>query len=356
MERSVTVLGTLRAMDRATLSVKTSGRLNSLLVDVGSFVRAGDVLAQIEPRDYELRVRQAGALLGQARARLGLPVEGNDDDVEEEETSVVRQARALYEEARQNLERIDALQSERILSEAELERAKAEAEVTQNQYLDALQEARERQAVLAQRRAELEIARQQLSDTSLRAPFEGVVQERLTNIGEFLSAGSPVLTLVRTDPLRLQADIPERLAHLIRTGLVVRMTLDGDTNQYSGILARVSPALEERTRMLRVEAEFHNPGHLRPGRFARAQIVVEEALPTTVVSKDAVVTFAGTEKAFLISSNVVVERRLTLGRKEDGRVEVLGGLQPGDRVVLNPGGLQPGNRVEVTEGETKPAS
>ena len=142
MERIVTALGSLQAMDRATVSIKTTGRLRLLNVDVGSPVKAGDVLAQVEPRDYELRVQQANALLAQARARLGLPLQGDDDNVDLESVSTVREAKALYEEATRTLERIRRLQSEKISSQAELERAEAEYQVTMNRYHDAMQEAR----------------------------------------------------------------------------------------------------------------------------------------------------------------------------------------------------------------------
>jgi multidrug efflux pump subunit AcrA (membrane-fusion protein) len=356
MERKVTALGSLRAIDRATLSIKTTGRLKLFPVDVGSPVRIGDIVAQVEPRDYELRVQQAGALLAQARARLGLPLEGSDDTVDPERVSTVREARALFEEAESNLARIRALQTERILSEAERERAEAEYAVAQNRYIDALQDVQERRAVLAQRRAEYEIARQQLADTSLRAPFDGVVQERLASLGELLMSGSPVVTLVRTDPLRLQADLPERDAHLVREGQVVRMTLEGDTNLHTGQIARISPALEERTRMLRVEAEFANPEkHLRPGRFAKVEIVIGGE-PALAIPAGALVRFAGTEKAFLVVTNAALERRLVPGRREGEWVEVLEGLSPGDKVIRDPAGLQSGDPVRVLTGDDKHAS
>ncbi|MCC7374347.1 MAG: efflux RND transporter periplasmic adaptor subunit [Verrucomicrobiales bacterium] len=348
MDRVVTALGSLRALDRATLSVKTTGRLKALPVDVGSPVEAGQVIAQIEPRDYELRVDQALALLSQARARLGLPIEGDDDSVDLEKTGTVREAVALFREAQSNLERIRKLETDRISSAQELDRAQAEFEVTRSRYLDAMQEARERQAILAQRRAEYAIAKQQLSDTSLRAPFAGVIQERLANVGEYLAGGTPVLSVVRTDPLRLQADISERDAGRVRAGQTVRVQLDGETNQVTGTLARVSPALNELTRMLRVEAEIPNPGHLRPGAFARVEIVVEAGAPALAIPTDAVVAFAGTEKALVVSTNEVQERRVRLGRRDAEWVEILGGLKTGDRVVRKPGSLQSGDPVRVT--------
>lgn len=356
MERTVTAFGSLVALDQATVSIKTTGRLRTLAVDVGSPVKAGDVLAQVEPRDYELRLQQAAALLAQARARLGLPIEGEDDSVDPEQTSIVREARARLDEAAANLARERQLQSDRVSSQAQLERAEAEHLVTLNRHRDALLDVRERQAVLAQRRAEFAIAQQQLTDTSLRAPFDGVVQARLTNVGEFLTSGSPVVSLVRVDPLRLRLEIPERQAPLVRVGQPVRMRLDGHGGIHHGVLARVSPALDERTRMLLVEAELKNPGHLKPGAFARAEVVVEAAAPALGIPLDALVTFAGTEKAFTIQTNRAVERRVTTGRRHAGQVEILQGLKAGDPVVRNPGGLQSGDPVRVQDDSPPPAT
>lgn len=355
-ERVLTVLGTLESMDQATLSTKNAGRLKRLWVDVGSPVKVGDILAQIEPRDYELRLNQSLAMLGQARVRVGLPLEGDDDTVEEEKLASVREARALMEEAKTALERSRKLQEQKISSQAQLERASAEYQVMMNRYNDALQEARERKAILAQRRAEYDIARQQLQDTSIRAPFDGVVQARRTNVGEFLSAGSPVLTVVQVDPLRLRLDVPERQSFEVLVGQPLRVGFDGDTNRFAGVVARVSPALDPKTRLLRVEGEIKNPGHLRPGAFARAELVLSEATPGLAVPMDAVLTFAGTEKAFVVRTNTVFERRLTLGRRQGGWVEVLAGLSPGDPVILNPGTLASGAKVKVVPEISAPSS
>src|SRR5438034_1095653 len=181
MERAITVTGSLAADEAATLSVKVSGRLKKIPVDLGSVVKQGEVIAQIEPRDYELRVKQAAAALAQARATVGLPLEGDDDRFTPEQTSAVRQARAVLDEATKNRERVVGLSKEGIVSKSEQDTVEAAYTVALNRYEIALEEARTRQAVLAQRRAEWESARQQLSDTVLRAPFDGAVQTRLAN-------------------------------------------------------------------------------------------------------------------------------------------------------------------------------
>src|ERR1044072_1585355 len=106
---SVNVTGTLAAQDEATLSIKVPGRLSAITVDLGSVVRKGQTVAQVEQQDYRLRVQQAEAALQQARARLGLQPQGDDDRFDPEVTGTVRQARAVLEEARQNRQRVASL-------------------------------------------------------------------------------------------------------------------------------------------------------------------------------------------------------------------------------------------------------
>ena len=344
-EKTLTVLGSLEAIDRSTLSTKNAGRLRSLQVEVGDRVVAGQTLSQIEPRDFELRLQQARAQLAQARARVGLSVEGTNDVVDEAAVPLVKEAQARLDESKAELERVRLLREQKISSQAELERAEAQHQVMLNRHGDSLQEARERKALLAQRRTELDIAQQQLTDTAVRAPFDGVVQSRIANVGEFLPAGSPVLTVVRMDPLRLLLDVPERASSEVAVGQPIRVAVEGRPLTHPAQVARVSPALDSRTRLLRVEGQLANPGDLRPGSFVRAEIVLATGVRGLAVPVDALVAFAGTEKAFLVQTNQAVERRVTTGRRRDGWVEILGGLQEGDRVIRNPGGIATGSPV-----------
>jgi multidrug efflux pump subunit AcrA (membrane-fusion protein) len=277
LERSTVALGSLAAFDQATVSVKVPGRLRSITVDLGSAVQQGQVIAQIDSQDYQLRVQQAEAALAQARARLGLSSGGNNDRLAPEQTSIVRQARALLEEAKVNRDRQVALFDQGIVARSQLDSADASYKVAVSRYEDAVEEVRNRQALLAQRRSELALARQQLADTAIYAPFDGAVQEKRASIGEYLGAGAPVATVVRMNPLRLRAEVPEREAQQVRIGQSVRVTTEGDPNVYLGRIARLSPIITPQTRMLIVEAEVANEGSLRPGLFARAEIVIDES-------------------------------------------------------------------------------
>lgn len=349
MGRSVTVSGTLAAYDQATLSAKVPGRLRSISVDLGSVVRRGQMIAQLEQQDYQLRVQQADAAMQQARARLGLPPQGTDDRVDPEQTGTVRQARAVLNEAQTSRERAATLVKQGIIARAEFDTADAAYKVALARYQDAVEEVRNRQALLAQRRSELAMARQQLADTSIYASFEGVVQEKRASVGEYLAAGAPVINVVRMNPLRLRAEVPEREAQSVRTGQQIRVQVEGDANAYLGRIVRLSPTISEQNRILIVEAEISNNGSLRPGAFVSANIVTDDSGMAVTVPTSAIVTFAGIEKVITVKDNKAVEKPITTGRRAADWTEVVAGLNVGDEVVVDPGNLQSGQPVNVVE-------
>ena len=349
MERIAVATGSLAAQEQATLSVKVPGRLQTLAVDLGSVVKKGDVIARVDPGDYELRVRQAAAALSQSRALLGLPLEGTNDLVELEKTSLVRQAKAVLDEALKNRDRIQKLAQTGISAASEVDTVEAAYSVALNRFDGALEESATRQATLAQRRAELDLAQKQLADTSLRAPFDGAVQSRLASLGEFQQSGTPVVILVRTDPLRLRLEVAERDAANVRLEQAIRLRVEGHTNVITGRIARLSPAIHEQSRMLLVEADIPNDGLLRAGQFVRAEIVTQDRDPGLAVPVEAIITFAGLEKVVTVSDGKAVEKTVTTGRRGPEWVEIVAGLKAGELVVLNPGNLRTGQPVTVNE-------
>lgn len=351
LERTVSVTGTLAAEDQVALAFKVTGRVQDLLVDLGSPVRRGQVLARLTPTDFELRLQQAEASLQQARARLGLAPGGDESTVDPEHTAPVRQSRAVRDEARLTRDRVKTFVERGISSRADLDAAEASLEVAEGRYQDALEEIRNREAVLAQRKSELALAVQALEDTVLRAPIDGAVRERQVTPGEFRSAGTPVLTVVSTDPLRLRVAVPERAAGGLRAGQLVRVRVEGDAATYDGKLARLGAAIEEGNRTLPVEAVVSNRGGaLRPGMFASAEIIVERNDRALVVPADAIVTFAGVQKVLLVRDGRAREQRVRTGRRERDRVEIVEGITAGDPVIINPGDVVDGMPVRPNNG------
>jgi RND family efflux transporter MFP subunit len=344
--RSIDATGTLAAQDQVALAMKVTGRLESITVDLGDRVKKGQVIATLDPTELRIGVQQAEAALQQARTRLGLMPEGSAERVIPERTATVRQAKATLDETKVNRDRAQQLFDAKLIARSDFDAAIAAYQVAEGRYQDAIEEIRNRQAVLAQRRSELELAKQQLADGVLRSPMDGAVFERQASAGQFLAAGTPIVTIVRLHPLRLRLPVPERAAAGVRIGQRVVIRLDQDRNEYSGRITRLSPAIDESNRTLLVEAEIPNErGTLRPGAFVRAELMLTGEHPALFVPASAIVTFAGLEKVISVQDGKSVEKTVTTGRKNEEKIEIAEGLKPGELVVVRPGNLTGGQPV-----------
>jgi RND family efflux transporter MFP subunit len=350
LSRVVTVSGTLGAEEQAELGMKVAGRLETIAVDLGSPVRRGQVIARLAATDFELRVSQAQNALEQARARLGLSAGEPDRVVAPEQTSVVRQAAANLRQAQLTHDRAASLFKQQLISHSDFDAAEAGLQVADARYQDAMEDARSRQGLLMQRTAELNIARQQLTDSVLTAPFDGMIRERKVSRGDYVTVGQSLVTLVRVHPLRLRLAVPERDAASVRINQPVKLSIEGDPQEHTGRVARISPSISEDNRTLLVEAEVPNQdGRLRPGSFARAHIETVSAESTVLVPLSAVVSFAGIDKVMGVEGGKAVEKRVRTGRRTGDRVEILEGVVAGDPVVVAPGNLVGGQPVMVAE-------
>lgn len=345
--RTLRVTGELVAHESATIAAKVPGRLAELRVDVGARVEPGEVLASLETRDLELRVAQAQAALGSARARLGTAPE-DDGELDAAQNASVREAEAVLLGARQERDRLRQLGAEGVVTQALLDDAQARYLAAESRWLAALDQFALHRAQLVEREVELEVARQALSDALLRAPFAGAVSARLAGTGEYLGVGAPVLRLVRFDPARVRLEVPERGAAEVRLGQTVRLRFEGGGPTLEAPIARRLPVLEARSRTLWVELDLPNPaGELLPGAFVRAEIVLDPDARTLVVPAAALVRFAGIDKVLLALEGRAQERDVVVGRTDGERAEILAGLEEGLEVVLDPGGLTTGTALEV---------
>ncbi len=316
MERTLHVVGTLAAQNEATVAAQVAGQLEKNLVDLGDRVQAGQELALIDTTSYDALANASAANLTRANASAA--------------------------NAAQNLKRTQELQQEQIASTSDLDAAVADA-------------ARTRAEVKAAE-ANDAVTRLDVERSRVKAPFTGVVAERIASPGDYLAVGTPILRLVQTDPLRLRLEVPERDAVAVRVGQHVRIFIEGDTNSYRGQLSRIAPAIRTDNRMLPIEADVPNPGGLRAGLFVRAQIVITEPKETLSVPANAIVTFAGLEKVVLVKEGKASEQTVATGRRADGWVEILSGLSAGETIVLDPAGIRTGQPVMVANQTSAPTT
>jgi len=333
----VRVQGSLLADEHAVVGTKVAGRVQQVHVDLGSRVAAGDLLATLEPEDFDLHVRQAESQLEQARVKLGLKPEEDEEQLDRKQIPDVEREEALLNQARANLKRAESLTPNNVITAEELDQYRAELQVAEARYRLALNVVEEQIALIGVRRAELALAKQARVDAELHAPFAGSVQQRHVAPGTYVQVGEPIVSLVRTDPLRFRAGIPERQAARLREGQPAVIHLEGLETPLEGAVSRISPALDLSNRSLCVEIDVSNPGaRLHVGLFAEAEIVVAPDAQAVSIPSSAVRDFAGVEKVWMVEKGHVSERVVTTGRRGGDWVEVLSGLAAGDVVVRQP--------------------
>ncbi len=333
---TVRVQGSLIGDEEAVIGAKVIGRVKEVLVDRGTAVAQGQVLARLEAEEFELRILQAEAQLAQVRAKLGLQPGEPEEKLDRTKAPPVLQEQALQDEAQFLVERARTLVAQRAIGLEEFQKHEMAYRVAKARYASALNTVDEQIAQLALRRAEVGLAKQQLADSVITAPFPGIVQERHIARGVYLQAGHPVVTLVRTDPLRFRAGVPEREAAQIRVGEAIAILIEARFEPLRATVSRVSPALAQESRCLVFEADLPNPaGQLRAGVFAQADIVVAPEARTLTLPETAVSEFAGVEKVWLVRDGQAVEQRVLSGRRERGQVEILQGVTAGNQIVLD---------------------
>jgi RND family efflux transporter MFP subunit len=332
--RSVEVVGSLVAEDEVTVSSQASGNLAEITVDLGSGVRSGQVIARIDQRELKLKVDQAEGTLHQAEARLGIkPGEKFDPQKQTD----VRMAFAALERARYDLNASRSLAESGDISRQQLDVYQKTVDQAEARYQAALENVRNLEAIVEEKRAALDLAKKQLSDTEIHSPISGVVKEKAASRGEYLQPGKPVVTIVQIDPLRLRADIPEYAAASVQTGQTMTLTVEAFPQRtFSGRVVRIGPSLNEQTRALTVEAQVSNPNNLlRPGMFAKSNLITSKDATAMMVPRRAVQTIAGLNKVFVIDNGRASERIVKIGATDGDLVEVLEGVKTGETVATN---------------------
>jgi membrane fusion protein, multidrug efflux system len=196
----------------------------------------------------------------------------------------------------------------------------------------------------------VDLAKKSAFDTVVRAPFSGIVAERLVSTGDYVTKGTKVATVVRVDPLRVQLTIPEQFLSQVSEGQPVRLSVDAyPTEIFAAKVRFVSPALKADQRALTVEAIAPNAdGRLKPGLFVTALLQQPHPAPALLVPEAAVEIVAGTPRVYIVNGDKVEERIVTTGEKVGDRIEIAGGVKAGERVAANPRGrLADGARVQI---------
>jgi RND family efflux transporter MFP subunit len=327
--------GSLAPDESSEVAAPGSGLVVSVEVDVGSRVKKGDVLVRLDGRDASLRLQQAQAASAQAQARLGLKT---GDKFDPQSVAEVRAAKEALDLAVADAERTKSLFDTGGVPQATWDAAKSRSEQAKAQYQTAINGAQQAWAGLGSAEAQANLAQKSVTDTLIRAPFDGAVAERRISAGEYAQVGRVVAVVVRDNPLRLRLDIPEGDAGKVKEGKAVSLSVSAFPGKvFHGVVKRVGASVKAQSRALPIEAEVPNPdGSLKAGFFARADIALGGAEEKTlVVPRSAIGTTGSATRVFVRAGTRVIERIVVIGREVDGMVEVRGTLASSDEVAVD---------------------
>ena len=302
LEQRLPLVGSVRSKDKVRLQSETEGRVLAVNFSEGNMVKAGDILFQVDQR-------RPLAQLAEATARV--------------------------ERANQDLTRGEELLASKTIPPQEVDRLKEAALVA---------------------KANHELAKSALEDTTITAPFAGVIGERAVSVGQFLSRGGELATLTRVDPLEIAFEVPERFVSGLAKGQKVNLSPAAWPGKvFAAEVTFLAPELESASRSLRVKAELPNPdGALRPGMFGTVDLVFAVRENALVIPEGAVMQRGDQAMVLALGAENKAEfRPIAIGLRMAGKVEVLSGLKEGDMVVVE--GHQkaaPGSTIVIMPGSS----
>lgn len=274
----------------AQVVAKTSGVLLRVLVEEGDTVQAGQALAQIDPERTRLEVARAEATMRRLQANF-------------------QRSKELFERKLVSADANDQLRYE-------FESAKAA----------------------------YDLARLELSYTTITAPISGVVAQRMAKPGNLIALNAPVYRIVDNSHLEAVLNVPEREMGTMKPGLPIRMLVDALSGQvFEGEVGRISPVVDSQTGTFRVVGVFRGQDKLRPGMFGRLSIVYDERDAALTVPRIALIEGSGESAVFVVENGKAVRKVLQLGYINGEYAEVLGGIEAGERVITQ-------GRVAVRDG------
>jgi multidrug efflux pump subunit AcrA (membrane-fusion protein) len=348
VKRAIEVVGTLAAVDEVTISSEAEGRVSKLLADLGDRVRAGQALVELDAEKSQYALTQQKAAFARALAKYGAADSQHLPPIER--TPDVVKAQAELVQAKQGFDRAEQLHKRQLVPRQTLDDAQATLQAKQASYDSALQNAKNLRADIDASEAAAKLAERQLRDTAIRAPFDGYVQKRLVNLGEYVRVQTPVMAVVRVDPLKVTAEIPEKLAPWVKVDEPVDLRVDAYPDRtFTGKLSRISPAVNSSTRAFPFEALVPNgEAQLKPGTFARVRIVSSRVDQVLTLPYAALQYRYGVNRVYVVDGDRLVARELKVGERLGERIEITSGVKAGETVAISDvDKLADGNKVSV---------
>jgi len=294
--REINSTGTLNAKQHAQLRVLVPGKITKVNVDIGDHVKKGDVLLQIRKRNYQLALEQADANLARSKAQ--------DNNAKRE-----------YERAKN------------------LYLAGSTSEQQRDQAESAYQQA---EAAFKQAKAAYDDAQQKLDDTTILAPYDGFITQRLVMEGGFANTGQAAFEITDLSTLEAEMDIPERYAGSIPKGLKAKITFLANFAPHAGVVSHVNPSVDSNTGTFEIKVRLKNADHTLPnGLFCTGAFELPTLKNQPAVPEDAIIENEGQTVVWVIKDGKAQQREVTKGATQGNWVMIDKGLEIGERVAVS---------------------
>jgi RND family efflux transporter MFP subunit len=345
VSNTLSIAGEFLPYQEVELHAKVSGYIRKINVDIGDRVKTGQVLAVLEVP--ELNAQVVGADAG---------VRHSKEEIQRAKNEVAR-AKASHEALHSEAMRLEQVSKARpeLIAQQEIDDAEAKDLASQAQVEVA-------KSALAAAEQQLEVSKATHSQVTamqdysrIVAPFDGVVTWRYADTGALIQAGisnansAPVVKLAQVNLLRLRIPVPESMADSVHLGALADIHVQATGDRFTGKVARFTSAFDRSTRTMQVEFEVPNTDYkLSPGMYADVALEIQKRADAITVPVQAVTYYNNKKTVLLVDANNRVQvREIHTGIEEPNRVEVLAGLNPGDRVIVgNLAAYQPGQRVD----------
>jgi HlyD family secretion protein len=366
-QEEVTGVATLRAKICSLLSSNASGNAIQIFLDMGSHVKEGQVLCQLDPTHYDLAVRQAQAALDTAQAGLeDLIAWSRPEDIAALKATAA-QAKTQLKDAERNYERFQSLYNREVISKSRLETMESSYKAAHYAFQAAQENLRKAQAgptptalnlarsQVRQAQESLTQAEQRLQDTTIRSPIDGTVVMRNVELGQTVTPGMVLFKIVNNRVLIADVDVTEQAIGNIHVGIQSELQVDAfQGHVFSGRVIAVNSMINPRAHTFTARVEIDNPtGKLMDGMFCRVRFQTGTlsalAVPRTALLRTA---STGSDYVFCIEDGKAVKKAVTIGSKQDFYVEVREGLFAGDMVVVSgTARIWQGKAVEIQNGK-----
>jgi len=348
IERRLHMTGSIVAEATVDVFSKVPGILEKLEVEQGDRVTANQAVAMVEREEKEAELQEDRAALDVLRAKWAQMETGARPEEIAQAEQLVRQAEASWQTSQEDYQRLKNLKDRGFISQQHLDEAMLKVTLSEAEYQSAREKLtllrkgarqEDRDALLAQIRqaeATVRLAEMHLENTRIRAPLGGIISKRYVDGGALVGTSTPILRIVAMDRIKVVVQVVERELARLRSGATADINVDAYGDEvFTGKVTAISPTVDPESRTADVEVQVDNKDHrLKPGMFARVDLTVERRDKALLLSRDSLLRESGPPRVFVLDGGKASLRKVTLGLEGEEYVEVVGGLQEGEEVII----------------------